>query len=556
MTKENSSDMQETLQTVSNVRIAETMTRLCDAKEGDLTLVNKLAVLFLSCKYSEFESFAKTENYIKENIADGSTQEKLFNTLKKFHKAVDELSRIYRSKELKKALFDLETVRIEEHGEFQDLPDSVSDLVLALLDIKEGEKFFCLNAGTFKLPMRVADNEKISVGGSCESQNSLYMGNIRSAVVDNRIEVKFGETLKSEPLDIQADKVLVHPKYGRIHSEDILNKELNKFCERIFSKEWAYTVAGILNQKPGGVTLAILPENVLVNKADKDIRQKLIESGKVAGIISLRKYDGIQRNLVIFTENNTSVKMFDAQNFFQDINADDTEKILEQYHSGSENYIEVPNDKIAANNYIIYPAHYLIENKIDFEGEPLSNFIKSIQRGAQQVRPQEFNRIKSDVPTDYQFLNIQDITENGIDKNLAYLKEEAYLRYKNTFVSAGDIVISKISPFKTAIIPDNNKKILISGNLYALKVADGVNPNWLLLCLKNPKIIMQLNAMSSGGISKIINHENLGKIKIPKIPFDNQNEIAKEYSAMINEMETLNLKIEELRNKIKNLIDI
>lgn len=548
--------LQESLQTVRDYDIEEEM-RLCDARAEDLTIENKIAVLFLSYKYSEFESFTKIESDVKQNISDKSTQKKLLNTLEKFHKALDGLSRRYRRKELKEKFFDVVARRSDG---LQDLSNGLSNLILSLLDIKEGEKFFHLNADTFKLLMNIAKNEKIGVYGSCESQNSLFIGNIRSAIVDNRIEVKFGEILKSKIFDIQADKVLVCPPYGRLNSSDIVNKELNKFCERICCKEWAYTVAGILNQKNGGVTLAILPENVLVNEADKEIRKKLIDSGKVAGIISLRKCDGLQRNLVIFTENNTSVKMLDARDLFQDIrnrtdfNADEVEEILKQYVSGnSKHCIEVPNDKISANNYVIYPARYLVENQIDFEGDTLSNFVKSIQRGAQQIRPQNLNDIKSDVPTDFQFLNIQDITETGINKDLMYIKEKAYSDYKNNFVSSGDIVISKISPFKSAIIPDNNKKFLISGNLYALKVADDVNPTWLLLCLKNPKIIMQLNAMASGEISKIINPRNLNEIKIPKVPLDKQNEIAKEYSTLINKIEFLNSEIDDLRNKIKNL---
>ena len=561
MAKRKLPDIQDSVKTVGDIEIEEMMYPY--ANSGDLTILNKIAVVFLAYKYSEFESFAETETYIKKNIADKDTQEKLLNILEKFHKAVDELSRKYRRKELKEKLFDLSFKGIEENGELQDLPNGVSKLVLALLDIKEGEKFLHLNAGTFKLLMNVAKNEKISVCGICESKTSLCMGNIRSAIVDNRMDVKFAKTLESEVFDVQADKVLVYPPYGRLNSRDIVNKELNKFCERICCREWAYTIAGILNQKIGGITLAILPENVLVNEADKDIRKKLIDSRKVAGIISLPKYDAFQRNLVIFTENNTSVKMLDARELFQDIrhrtefNENEVEEILKQYNSGdSENCIEVPNDKISTNNYVIFPSRYLIEKKSDFEGEPLSKFIKTIQRGAQQIRPQELNNIKSDIPTDYQLLNIQDITETGINEKLTYLKKEAYSKYKNNFVSAGDIVISKISPFKSAIIPDNNKKILISGNLYALKVADDVNPNWLLLCLKNQKIVMQLNAMAIGGISKIINPRNLNEIKIPTVPFDSQNKIAKEYSALIGEMENLSLKIEEIREKIKNLIEI
>ena len=93
--------------------------------------------------------------------------------------------------------------------------------------------------------------------------------------------------------------------------------------------------------------------------------------------------------------------MLDARKFFTDaekstlLSDDDITEILRRYNDKGENYIEVPNDKIAANNYVVYPARYLIEKKIDFDGEPFSNFIKSIQRGALQVRPTELEKLKS-----------------------------------------------------------------------------------------------------------------------------------------------------------------
>ena len=413
--KENiKTNVQDSLQTVGDFEVEDAMLRLCNAAEGDLTIVNKISVLFLAYKYSTFESFAETKADINKNIVDESTKEKLLQTLEKFHKAVDELSRIYRRKELKKAMVDLTSRRIFDR-EFADLPDGVSKLVLALLDIKDGEKFFNLNAGTFKLPVNVAAaNEKISVCGSCETQNSLYLGNIRSAVVDNRIEVKFANILETELSDVQADKVFVNPERGRVLSRDILNNELNNFCERIYFKEWAYTVAGILNQKTGGRTVATLPEKVLVDDRNKDIRKKLLDLGKIEGVISLPRYSDIRQHLIIFSEGNNSVKMLDVSNIFSDdgrrsiLSDDDADEILRRYNSKGENYIEVPNDKIAANNYVVYPSRYLVETKIDFDGEPLSNFITDIKRGALQARPQELEKLKSKVPTDYQVLNIQD----------------------------------------------------------------------------------------------------------------------------------------------------
>ena len=280
---------------------------------------------------------------------------------------------------------------------------------------------------------------------------------------------------------------------------------------------------------------------------------------KIAGVISLHTFGGSQKNLLILSENNNSVKMLDATNFFTDgagepvLSDSFVKEILRQYDSESENFIEVANTEIAENNFVLYPPRYLAAKKINFESCPLSDFVKSIQRGAQQLRPQELAEMKSNVPTDYQLLNIQDITENGIKENLTYLKEEAFKKYDKKFLSAGDIVISKLFPFKVALIPDTNKKIIISGNLYGLKVADNVNPKWLLLCLKSPQITLQLNAMATG---KIINPDNLREIKIPQTSPDKQNELAEKYSLLLEDLGNLAQETEKIREKIKNLITL
>ena len=526
----------------------------------DLYFPNKMALVFLAYKYSEFESFEKTEEFIHEKVTDNFTQEKLLNTLVKFHKSVDELSRTYKRKELKQALFEWNLRRNLEKGFNDDLPDGICKLITAVLDLKNGENFLNLNAGAFKFAMNIAaDNENVSVCGIDDLEDLVYVGNIRSSVIDNRMKVKSADVLNKDFSDICADKVFVNVKCGRINPKDIVNDRLGNFCEHICCKEWAYTVAGILSQKVGGCTVALLPENILTNSADKEVRKKLLESGKIAGVIALHQFAGSLKSLVILSDNNQSVKMLDATEFFTDdmrrtlLSDKDVETILQQYHSESSNLMEVANEKIAENNYILYPPRYLAERKINFEGSPLRKFIKSIKRGVQQIRPQELGTMKSDVPTNCRFVNIQDITEIGISENLLYLKEEECQKYEKNFLSSGDIVISKLSPFKVALIPETDEKFLVSGNLYGLKVADNVNPNWLLLCLKSPQIIMQLNAMASGGISKVINPNSLGEIKIPKTTSDKQNEIAEKYFLLLKELEEVINKSEKIRVEIKNL---
>lgn len=217
-----------------------------------------------------------------------------------------------------------------------------------------------------------ADNEKIFVYGVDESKDAAYIGNIRAALVNNRMSIKFVDALKENFPNIQADKVFVDLRDGRIFSRDITNIDLKNFCERICCKEWAYTVLGMLNQKMGGKTVALLPDNVLTNAADKEVRQKLLDSGKIAGVISVKSISGSPKSLLILSDNNNSVKMLDLTNFFTDItnynrlSDQNLEEILRQYNSESENCIEVPNTKIAENNFSLYPSRYLAEKKITF----------------------------------------------------------------------------------------------------------------------------------------------------------------------------------------------
>lgn len=89
--------------------------------------------------------------------------------------------------------------------------------------------------------------------------------------------------------------------------------------------------------------------------------------------------------------------------------------------------------------------------------------------------------------------------------------------------------------------------------MYGLKVADNVNPLWLLLCLKSPQISIQLNAMASG---KVINPNNLGEIKIPLTSPDKQNKIAEKYSLLIKKLENLAEESKKIRETINNLITL
>lgn len=56
MAKKKLPDIQDSLKTIADIEIEEMMS--LNANSGDLNIVNKIAVVFLAYKYSEFESFA------------------------------------------------------------------------------------------------------------------------------------------------------------------------------------------------------------------------------------------------------------------------------------------------------------------------------------------------------------------------------------------------------------------------------------------------------------------------------------------------------------------
>lgn len=532
----------------------------CGVDFSALNFCDDFAVVFLALKYSEFENFDKTVRYIHKNFTDETVRNRLLKTLEKFAVAVEELSRTYKRVELKQALFDWKAREMREG--FFDIPDGIGKLAMVLLDLKEPEKFLILGADSYKFAMNfTATNEKISVCGIGDSADSAYLGHIRSAVVDNRIEVKRAYILNENISEIKAEKIFVGFKGGRIHSRDLRNADLKNFCENICCREWAYTVAAMLSQKSGGRTVAILPENVLTNEADKEIRKKLLEAGKVEGIISLHPYGGIQFHLLIMSENNNSIKMLDATNFFTDGSGDpllsdkDVQKILWQYNSGEKNFVEVPNEEIFQKNFVLNPLRYIAEKKISFESVNLSQIV-SIRRGAQQIRPSDINVMKSYEPTDYHYLEIKNFTDEGIDGNLIYLKADMAEKYERYFLSTGDLAITKLQPFRVIVIPETDAKILPSENIYGLKILNGVNPYWLALFLKSEQGIMQLNSMASGGNIGIITPNNLGSVKIPKISSVEQDKIAEKYLNLLNELKKIRQKREAIIEQIRNLIVI
>lgn len=475
--------------------------------------IDKFAIIFLAKVYADTESFTDTMEYIKK-IFDEPHKSWLMSKLHGFSNAVEELSRKYKRKELNKALREW---RIQK-----DFHADIEKSAVELLQIKSSDTVLSINASDYGFVANI-ENKNVQIYRVGDSENLGLIGKMRAAVIDN-LQVNRADLL-NEDIALQADKVFCGFK-GDI-CKNFTNKKLQKFFEDIRSRacaEWLYPIFAIHCQKSGGRTVAVMPENVLTNNADKEIRKKLVEMGKVEEVVSLEKF-----SLVVFSDNNKSVKMTDA-----------------------DKSVDVSSTEIAEKNYSLYPTRYLAEKQIRIKNAKLLLECVEIKRGVLHIRPSELEVMKSNTPTEYQYLNIQDIGEHGINENLQYLKPEFAKQYaERFFATSGDIVISKLSPFKIAVVPETDKKILLSGNLYAMQLQAKINPYYIMLFLKSEEGALQLNAMSSGGSARMITPNNLAEVKIPMIPIEEQNKIAENYLAIVKELEKVQQKLSAL---LKNFI--
>lgn len=487
--------------------------------------IDKFAVLFLAKIYADFESFADSCDYIEKNFEEPHQKSWLISRLNSYSKAVEELSRKYKRKELSKALREW---RIQK-----EVPAEVEKIAIELLRIQNGDTVLVINAGDYGFAGNI-DNVNVQICGVDETtfrvgediEEPELIGKMRASVIDN-LQVNRADVL-NEDIALQADKVFCGFKGGIVRERNFSNKKLQEFFEGMrcrICKEWLYPIVAIQSQKPGGRTVAIMPGNTLTNEADKEIRKKLVEMGKIEEVINLEKF-----SMIVFSDSNKYIKMTDA-----DKSAD------------------VPIDKIAAKNYNLYPPRYLADMRIAIENARMLADFADITRGAQQIRPSELEEMRSDIPTDYQYITIQDITDSGINENLQYLKPECVKQYERFFADSGDIVISKLPPFRVAVIPDGiDKKLLLSGNLYTMRIdSTKLNPYYLMLFLKSEEGTLQLNAMSSGGNARIITPRNLAEIKIPVPPIEEQNKIAEKYLELISELKEVQQKLSAL---LENLI--
>lgn len=344
-----------------------------------------------------------------------------------------------------------------------------------------------------------------------------------------------------------------------------------------FNKKYSPNMLWILNSlqsiKPDGIVVALVPNGVLFNSVDADIRKYLIDNKYLNCILSLPSgilpFTNIKMSLIILKKNNTNmVRLIDASDICQKqrrhciFSEEDIKKIIELFDENSGNTsFEVPYEDIVKNDFYFGISRYTKNKWMLVNPCVLENVTKSIFRGY-QIKAKEFDDIITDNKddTEYRIINISDVNPNGfIESDLKAVVITDTRRFSKYCVEDGDVIITaKNTTIKTAVYKsDGTHKDILTGNLIAIRSDQKkINPYYLKAFLDGGLGVALLESIKTGTTVISISPNSLKRLVISLLPMEIQNEIAEEYIKTMIEVEEILTKYKEKSAYLKKIYDI
>ena len=461
----------------------------------------------------------------------------------------------------------------------------VSQLALKLLDVQENDIILnqCSGINNFLIESYLSSKAanfygvEIDTEAVCIAKARCSVLNDTDSVLCGNFKIKNiqGNALSQEFSGLNANKVFSDgPFMLRFWERDVWNNRVlrNQYADakRTITSDWIFASAAHINQKKPGRTVVLMSNNGLWNEADREIRKRFVEQGLIETVIALPErvlsYTNIASTLLVLSENNKKVRLVDATSIYtqgrrqNSLEESDIEKIVKACcdENDAEFSKTVSEKELAEQEYILSPSRYItnpVHEKLQENSELFGALVNSINRGA-VISSQMLDSMVSSEPTAFQYLMLKDITNGEISKNLPYLANLDN-RYERYFVKPGNLIISKISPFKIAMVDiSEDSKVLANGNLYFIDIdRTKANPYYIMLYLQSEEGISQLNSWATGGPMRSISIRDMQKIRIPKVPLEEQNKIEEEYKDLKEQLTVVNRQADIIKNKMGHLVE-
>lgn len=447
---------------------------------------------------------------------------------------------------------------------------SIIQLSLELLDLEKEDTLFELGLGAGVSLLNGSTKSKVA---GIETNTKYYIVScLLLELFDVSIDSLINEDILSYDLSSSdANKFFMNMPIRTALSQSKLEKLLelkfkNSFYKDYISKndlQWIFALDVVENTDYEKLVM-VVNGNPLYSETNKEIRNILINDGKIEAVIALPNnllaYTSISQYLVIFSHNNEKVKFVDASKLYSSkkfkntIDESHIENIVSSLEEESEISKFVDINSLEKEDYILDPLRYTMpdfpfENSIE-----LKEVVKSIKRGF-TIKRSDLDDMISRKPTNYQYLMSQNFQDGIIDSNLPYLKElgDDYSRF---FLKDNSVIVSRLAPFKIGTVDELKTNVLVNGNLFFLEVDESkINKDFLTAYLQSRIGIREMEKYAKGSAMKTISMRDFEKVKIPKLSMEKQNELAKKFRLLNLEFKSIKKRAKDIENERLNMFE-
>lgn len=457
-------------------------------------------------------------------------------------------------------------------------PRNYLNLVKRLLDIKASDNVLdlCSGVGTF-LNEIGRENDGIKLNGIEISEHCIILARACAEIFGNKLNLVNANVLDSYPKS-EFDKVLVNSPLGSraLNADEKLKYILDVDKDREFlspgtSEECLFVDKAIKSLKENGKAVSIVTNAVCFATPNIGFRKYLVEKGYLETVIAMAPnlYTGtaLPLTVLVLSKGNSKVRFIDASTEFKkerrsnDLSEQNLDNIIRMLSEDSKFSVTVSNDEILQNEGIsLQPMRYLPSeldelNEQCIELTELKSYQKSLTSGTNITATQLDNYV-SQVPTKIRYLQTKDVLPGASMDNMIYMNA-IDKKWEKSLVKDGDLIISRTSnPIRVAVASiKKDEKVVLSSNLYAITLKDGVSAYALKAFLESKFGQKVVSAASSGMVITMLSKSSVENLAVPKLSSDEFKQIENEYLNTQKKISELESEIASLKAGIGSLFE-
>ena len=418
---------------------------------------------------------------------------------------------------------------------------------------------------------------------------------------------------KTCQIPMQFSKIFAFPPVFQKRTNETLSRD-RFMCntERGDEDNTIFYIQRVLDSLQDGGRAVILVSNAFFNRNYADFHKEIVSQKKLIGVIHLPPMIisgsvSLNSSLLVLEKgidrsDSYEIKFIDTRSFENlgqkewDIfcMSDELDLVKDWNRSHPRHGDFIPAKRIAENNYNLNFAFYEKELKKDISynvrrtkyaniedsvtdflmvAEPIPTYstnasvkshftlaqeakiFKSIQDKT-DIKFYDQNDSKAQEAATGRYLRISDIQDNHIQDTMSYIStlKRDLREYE---LRPTDVLIAKVLPVKTVILsPLENQRIYPDGNFFIIRLneASELSPAYLKGYLESKAGKRQLEKLASGGTMLAVTKGALEKLEIPYKTRAEQSVYIKQYKKYENQIQQLQQRIQETKDKMEALL--